>query len=71
MWSSGGSGVGWARQWASADWGQQSVVTGGGEQGWLDCDSKGARSRSCYLLLLTMYVFVICILGSFHHRTTV
>ena len=26
MWSSGGSGVGWARQWASADWGQQSVV---------------------------------------------
>ena len=51
MWSSGGSGVGWARQWASADWGQQSVVTGGGEQGWLDCDSKGARSRSCYILL--------------------
>ena len=26
MWSSGGSGVGWARQWAPADWGQQSVV---------------------------------------------
>ena len=55
MWSSGGSGVGWARQWASADWGQQSVVTGGGEQGWLDCDSKGARRFVLEVEVVTYY----------------
>ena len=69
MWSSGGSGVGWARQWAPADWGQQSVVVVSVD-GWIVI-VKGLEVEVVTTLLLTMYVFVICILGSFHHRITV
>ena len=55
MWSSGGSGVGWPRQWASADWGQQSVVVVSGD-GWI-VTVKGLEVEVItYYLLLCMYL---------------